>query len=178
MGRSLKLVMIVGAAGSGKSTLARLLGERTGLPVFHMDHIHWQSGWIERSAAEKDRLTREVHAREAWIFEGGNSRTYPERMARADTLIWLDFPFRLRIWRIIRRTIRGYGQTRPDLPDGCPERLGKGTLEFFAYNWRTRSSTRVRHQTLLADAPPHVAVHHLKSLRDVRHFLATLPDRL
>ncbi len=41
-------VMIVGGPGSGKSTLARRLGANTGLPVFHMDHTHWQPGWIER----------------------------------------------------------------------------------------------------------------------------------
>ena len=33
-------VMIVGQPGSGKSTLARRLGERTGLPVVHIDTIH------------------------------------------------------------------------------------------------------------------------------------------
>lgn len=34
-------VMIVGQPGSGKSTLARKLGEHTGLPVVHIDTIHW-----------------------------------------------------------------------------------------------------------------------------------------
>jgi adenylate kinase family enzyme len=101
----MKRVMIVGGPGSGKSTLARLLGERTGLPVVHIDHIHWQAGWIERDKEDKDRLTREVHARDAWIFEGGHSRTYDDRMARADTLIWLDMPVWLRLWRVLRRTV-------------------------------------------------------------------------
>ncbi|MDF9757302.1 Mg-chelatase subunit ChlI [Pseudomonas hunanensis] len=64
-------VMIVGQPGSGKSTLARKLGEQTGLPVVHIDTIHWQPGWVERSPDEKTRLCREVEARERWIFEGG-----------------------------------------------------------------------------------------------------------
>ena len=85
-------VLIIGCSGSGKSTLARMLSERTGLPLVHLDQHYWQPGWVERSRTEKDRLTREVHARERWIFEGGHSRTWPERMARADTLIWLDVP--------------------------------------------------------------------------------------
>lgn len=36
----MKRVMIVGQPGAGKSTLARQLGERTGLPVVHIDTIH------------------------------------------------------------------------------------------------------------------------------------------
>ena len=44
----MRRVMVIGAPGSGKSTLARALGERTGLPVFHMDHIHHLPGWAER----------------------------------------------------------------------------------------------------------------------------------
>jgi adenylate kinase family enzyme len=53
-------VMIVGQPGSGKSTLARKLGQRTGLPVIHIDTIHRQPGWVERSWDEKTRLCHEV----------------------------------------------------------------------------------------------------------------------
>ncbi|WP_349775075.1 AAA family ATPase [Frigidibacter sp. SD6-1] len=49
-------IMIIGQPGAGKSTLAAALGQRTGLPVIHIDHIHWQPGWIERSSDEKTRL--------------------------------------------------------------------------------------------------------------------------
>lgn len=53
-------VMIVGQPGSGKSRLAQALGARTGLPVVHIDTIHWQPGWVERSFNEKTRLCHEV----------------------------------------------------------------------------------------------------------------------
>ncbi len=66
----MKRVMIIGQPGSGKSTLARQLGAVTGLPVVHIDHIHWKSGWVERDRVEKAELCREVHAGEEWIFEG------------------------------------------------------------------------------------------------------------
>ena len=37
-------VMIIGCGGAGKSTLARKLGEKTGLPVVHLDQIWWAPG--------------------------------------------------------------------------------------------------------------------------------------
>ena len=102
----MKRVMIIGQPGSGKSTLARFLGERTGLPVVHIDKIHWKPGWNEREKEEKTALCQAVHARDRWIFEGGHSVTWEERRARCDTLIWLDFPLWLRVWRVVWRTLR------------------------------------------------------------------------
>ena len=162
--------MIVGGPGSGKSTLAVKLGRLTALPVRHMDMIHWQTGWIERTKDAKDRLTREVHAEDAWLFEGGHSRTYDERAARADTLIWLDLPLPLRLWRVWRRWRTWRGRTRPDLPDGCPEQL---SLEFLRWILTSRRRTRRRLAGLIAKHP-HLAVHHLRSLGEVRRFLASV----
>ncbi len=165
-------VMIVGGPGSGKSTLARALGAMTGLPVFHMDHIHWQSGWVERPKDEKDRLTEAVHALDRWIFEGGHSRTYPGRIARADTLIWLDMPVTLRFRRVLWRSLRWRGQTRPDLPDGCIERFGPETLEFWRFIWRTRTSARQRILTITQDPPAHLTIIHLRRPAEVGAFLS------
>ena len=83
-------VMIIGQPGAGKSTLARKIGLITHLPVYHIDHMHYRSGWVERSGAEKDALCAEVQAKDRWVFEGGRSSTWQKRLARADTLIWLD----------------------------------------------------------------------------------------
>lgn len=58
----MKRIMIVGGPGSGKSTLARCLGSQTGLPVQHMDHIHWQSGWVERTTEAKVIMIQDVEA--------------------------------------------------------------------------------------------------------------------
>lgn len=168
---AMRRVMVVGGPGSGKTTFAGELGAATGLPVVHMDRIHWLPGWIERSRDEKDRLASEVHARPAWIFEGGHSRTYPERLARADTMIWLDVPVALRLLRVLRRAARWYGTTRPDLPENCPERFDLG---FLAFILRSRRRSRARLAAIAADPPPHLAVYHLRGVRDTRRFLASL----
>ncbi|MEM1363011.1 MAG: isopentenyl transferase family protein [Pseudomonadota bacterium] len=169
----MKRVMVVGAPGSGKSTLAIALGRKTGLPVYHMDRIHWQPGWQSRDVTEKDHLTHEVHQKEAWIFEGGHSRTYPERLARADTLVWLDLPVTLRYWRVGKRWWMYRGGTRPDLPENCPERLDG---EFLRYIWTSRRRTRQRHLDILKN-PGDLKIHHLQTRSAVRRFLSAVPTQ-
>lgn len=166
-------VMIVGQPGSGKSTLAQALGKLTWLPVVHIDTIHWQPGWVERSPAEKTRLCLSVEAGDQWIFEGGHSTTWGNRVARADLLIWVDRSTALRFWRVLVRAVRHRGRTRPDLPEDCPEQLGK-LPEFFRFIWATRKVSRDKMQQLLATAPPACRVVRLRSNRQTRLFLATV----
>ncbi len=167
----MRRVMIIGQPGSGKSTLARELGRITFLPVYHIDEILWKPGWEVRPAPEKDRMCAEVHAKGSWIFEGGWSVTWSERLARADTLIWLDLPLPQRAWRIFWRTVRYTGRSRPDLPKGCPERFD---LEFTQWVWRTRRTGRASMQRLFERAPAEKDRHHLRSGREVRHYLRDL----
>ncbi len=164
--------MVIGQPGSGKSTLARRLSAVTGLPVVHVDHIHWQDGWIERPREEKTRLCHEVEAGEDWIFEGGHSATWDNRMARADLVIWLDLPVGLRFWRVLKRSVIWQGRARPDLPPGCPERFGPETLPFWRYIWRTRASGRRNIARLRDRAPEGKRWVHLQSRAEVANFLS------
>lgn len=157
----MKRVMIVGGPGSGKSTLAIELSKRSGLTVYHMDHIHYESGWIERSQEQKDRLSNEIHMLDSWIFEGGHSRTYAQRVQRADTFIWLDFPVWLRIFRVLRRSVQYYGRSRPDLPEGCPEQFNFQTFEFLRFIWRTRKASKLLE--IYNNPPAHLRAYRIDS---------------
>ena len=168
----MKRIMIIGQPGSGKSRLAQALGERTGLPVVHIDKIHWQAGWVERSKEEKTRLCHEVEQQDRWIFEGGYSPTWPNRLARADIVIWLDRPVGIRLWRVLRRAFIGLGHTRPDMADDCPERL-RSLPEFIHFIWTTRNSSRAKMAKLIAMAPSRCEVVRLQSDEEVARFLAT-----
>nr|WP_255670625.1 AAA family ATPase [Cognatishimia sp. F0-27] len=163
--------MIVGQPGSGKSTLAREIGARTGLPVVHVDHIHHLPGWGARPRDEKIAMALDVQAQPEWVFEGGLSATWEDRFARADTIIFLDFPLWLRGWRVIKRTLRYYGKTRPDMAEDCPERFN---WEFTRWIWDTRHSGREGPLRLIADPVPGKRRFHLTSRADVRRFLAGL----
>ena len=164
--------MIVGGAGSGKSTLARWLGARTGLPVHHMDLIHWKENWVERDKAEKLPLATAVENSESWIFEGGFSTRFDHRASRADTLIWLDLPVGLRLWRVTKRRVQHWGRARPDMPEGCVEGLNRETLPFYRFIWRTRRTGRDRIARLIADHAGSLEVHHLRSRAEIAAFMA------
>ncbi|MEM7296599.1 MAG: AAA family ATPase [Pseudomonadota bacterium] len=166
-------VMIIGSPGSGKSTLARKMGEITFLPVVYIDQIHWQSGWVERSREEKARLCHEVHMRERWIFEGGHSTTWDERLARADTLIWLDFNVWRRLARVTWRSLRYWGQTRPDMAEGCPERL---SAEFFGFIWRTRNTARARQRRYFENCPPEKDKYRFTTVSEIDAYLRDLRE--
>ncbi len=76
----MKRVMITGGPGSGKSTLAIKLADKSGLPLYHMDHIHYRPGWDPRSNEEKDILTHEIHMKDQRRqhpspFSGSTSRS-------------------------------------------------------------------------------------------------------
>lgn len=145
-------VMIFGGSGSGKSTLARALGQATGLPVVHMDHIYWQEGWVQRPADEVQRLALAAAEGPRWIIEGNHSRSMERRAERADLLIWLDPPRWLRVWRVLRRVAVYRGRTRPDMAPGCPERFDWPFLRDWVipYDRNAPDSPRARALAFLA----------------------------
>lgn len=167
-------VMIVGAPGSGKSTLARMLGDRTGLPVHHMDRLHHLPGWEPRPHDEKVAMGIEIENGSHWIFEGGMSATYDHRAERADTLIWLDLPVALRLWRVVHRMWRYYGQTRPDLTEGCEERISWETVDFLIWIVQTRKGARRKIRKVIADHGQDLTVYHLSRPWEVDAFVAKI----
>lgn len=167
--------MIVGQPGSGKSWLAGRLAARLGLPLYHMDHITWQPGWVERPEAEKTALCLGIEAGEAWVFEGNYSPTLPNRVARADLVIWLDFGLGLRLWRITRRKLAGLGRVQADMAPGCPEGFGRQAWDFYRYVWATRRSGRARLAEVGRLAGPKLC--HLTGRGAVAKFLDALPGR-
>jgi len=136
---TMKRIAIIGPGRAGKSTLARQLGDRLGLPVIHLDAHYWHEGWTETPKDVWEQAVRELTRREAWILDGNYGGTMDIRLAAADTIIFLDLPPLLCLWRVGTRQIRYRGRTRPDMGPGCPERL---TSFFLKYIWNYRRDRR------------------------------------
>jgi len=165
--------MIIGSSGSGKSTLARELGKITKLPVVHIDKMYWEPGWVLRPSEETHALVSAAVEADQWIFDGNNSSSFECRISRADTLIFLDFPAYLCVYRVIARVIKyKMGEIRPDMTDGCPERFDWEFVKFlkWIYDYKKRGGWQ-NAMDLYASAPPQVSRFHLKNRKSVKEFL-------
>ncbi|MDD4050498.1 MAG: hypothetical protein PHR28_01185 [candidate division Zixibacteria bacterium] len=132
-------ILVIGHAGAGKSTLAAKLGSILKLPVIHLDQHFWKPGWVETEQGAWREKVHQLVSGEKWIIDGNYDRTLDIRLPRADAVIFLDFPTRICMWRIMKRIISGYGKTRLDLAPGCPEKID---LEFLRWAWRFRRDVR------------------------------------
>jgi adenylate kinase family enzyme len=166
----MKRVIIIGCGGAGKSTLARKMGEKTGLPVVHLDKLFWKPGWVERTPEEFDPLMEAELAKETWIMDGNFNRTMPQRVQRCDTIIYLDFSRMACLWGVLKRVLTTYGTVRPDMGEGCPERID---FEFLKWVWNYNKNKRERNYRLLNEAT-HAETIVLKNRRMVKRFLKIL----
>lgn len=141
-------VLVIGSPGAGKSTFAHALAERTGLPLYHMDRLHWLANWQERDRTAALAEVKEVLAQHRWIIDGNYGSTLPLRIERADMVVWLDYPTALCLWRALKRWWQYRGRTRPDMTADCPERL---SLEFLFYIARFRAGWHHRNGQILRE---------------------------
>jgi len=163
-------VIIIGCGGSGKSTLSRALSEKTKLPVVHLDKLFWREGWINIPREEFNILLREELKKDKWIIDGNYDRTLEERLKCCDTVIYLDYPRRTCLFGVIKRFITNYGKTRPDMTDGCPEKID---LEFLKWIWDFNKEHRDNFYRILKEEKDK-QIYIFKNRKECNEFLRNL----
>ena len=164
-------VMIIGCSGSGKSTLACALGEKTGLPVVHLDQIWWSPGngqHLERP--EFDRLLALETEKPRWILDGNFHRTLETRLEQCDTVIYLDFGRLACLKGWLGRVVKNWGHARADMAEGCNERFDP---EMFGYIWNFNNVRRPGYYRLLKSRRDKQVII-LKNRREVKKYLENL----
>jgi hypothetical protein len=120
----MRRVLIVGCPGAGKSTLAKELADITKLPVIHLDRHYWLAGWRRPDNESWQKTVEKLVSQPIWIMDGNYSGTLKQRLASADTLIHLDYPTLLCLWRVVRRTAVGWRKNRSNqFAPGCRNAL-------------------------------------------------------
>jgi adenylate kinase family enzyme len=165
----MRRVLVIGSGGAGKSTFARRLGERAGLPVIHLDRHFWHPGWVETPKDEWRRRVEELCAGESWVMDGNYSGTLEVRLAACDTVIFLDLPRAVCLWRVLKRVLTYREGSRHDMAEGCHERVD---LKFLYWVWTYPKRRRARILALLNDVNGQKQVVRLRSSDEVERFLA------
>lgn len=135
-------IAIIGYSGSGKSTLARTLAEHYNIPVLHFDRVQFRPNWEIRPQASKEIMTKtflDVH--NSWVIDGNYSKlSYCRRMEEADVIIMLLFNKWNCLYRVTRRYLKYKNTTRPDMGEGCNEKLDWEFVKWILRDGRTKES--------------------------------------
>lgn len=165
-------IVVVGSPGSGKTDLSLRLGKKLGLPVVHLDVLYWKPGWRPSEPAEfRQRLAEAVAGRD-WIIDGSFAElAFDLTLGSANMMVAIDRPRTLCQRRILWRSAFQRGGTRPDLPEGCPEKFDFALMrEAWRYNFERRPAIEAERLKHGAGVP----VVRLRSDRDIEGFLRTV----
>jgi adenylate kinase family enzyme len=174
----MRKVAVFGNAGGGKSRLARQLAETTGLPLHCLDKVEFRDGEYRREEPSGGKLPADeyaaVHAgilrHDRWVIDGfGTFALTWERIAAADTLVYIDLPLLLHYAWVTKRLVTGLFRTPAGWPVGTP--VWASSLASYRNVWRCHRLLTPRYRPLVAAARASKRVYHLKSESEIAAFL-------
>jgi len=168
-------VAVIGVTGAGKTTFAAALAAKLAAPHIELDALHWEPNW---TMAELDvfraRVARAVDG-QRWVADGNYSKVRDLVWDRADTVVWLDYPFALTFLRLLRRTLRRVG-TGQELWNGNRERFREQFLSRESlFVWVIKTYPRYRASfpaELASDRYQHLQVARLRTPGAAERWLA------
>lgn len=164
----MKKIVLIGSGGSGKSTLARRLGEKLNINIYHLDTLFWKPNWVGVPKDEQIKVQNNLVKKENWIIDGNYGGTMDIRLNTADTIIFLDIPRTICVYRAFKRMLKYRNKTRPDMGEGCEERF---SFEFFKWIWEYPKTKRPKIIDRLEKLSKEKKVIILKSSKEVEKFI-------
>ena len=181
-------VHVLGNSASGKSTLAKRLALALDADFVELDALNWLPDWVGLNETNPDELERrfeDATCGDTWVVAGSYTR-FSERTfwPRLDTVIFLDLPVPLLVWRALRRSWRR-ARTRELLWGTNVERFWPhlafwNRRDSLVY-WIVTNQRRRRKAMLAAMADPrwpHIRFIWLTSAHEVETFAATVEAAL
>lgn len=164
-------IIVIGTTGSGKTTFAKALSRRLGVPHGEQDAWNHEAGWQmaspERFRARVDAFT----SGPAWVMDGNYSKARDIGWARADTLVWLDYPLPVVMWRAVSRSLRRV-MTREELWNGNRESWRNLLSPEAPIRWAWTTHRRRRQETPgLAAQYPNLKLVRLRSPEEAQTWL-------
>ncbi|WOD38963.1 hypothetical protein [Nodosilinea sp. E11] len=170
----MRRIAIVGTTGSGKTTLARQVAQRCLLPHVELDALQWEPYWTPAEPQVFRDRVRLALSGDRWVVDGNYSAVRDIVWGRADTVVFLDYPFRLVMGRLLQRTWQR-SLHQEELWNGNRETFRQS---FFSRNsilvWllRTYYKNRRQYPTLLQQPEyAHLSTVHLRSPKAAEKWL-------
>ncbi|EPG1245734.1 AAA family ATPase [Listeria monocytogenes] len=137
-------VLIIGPNGAGKSTFATELGQHYDFEVCHLDKLFWQENWNAVAKADfEDKVDNIMSSKKKYIIDGDYFFNLDKRLEHADLVIWIKIPLFLCVANIIKRRFKYMTNVRPDVTEGCDEKLNLSFLLYaLKYNKRSGKQTK------------------------------------
>jgi adenylate kinase family enzyme len=163
-------IVIIGSPGAGKTTLAKELHSMLKIKVFHLDRLFWQRGWKGKTRDTRIGIMDNLVLEKGWIIEGTYLSSSEPRLYTADTIIFLDIPPLLCLWRIIKRHRKYHGRSLRDIPEGCTDKLTLlRMLKVLAFPFRGRRTLKQKLRNYKSKQ-----IIWLRSGKEIKDFLAQL----
>jgi len=167
-------IAIAGVTGAGKSTLARRIAQMLRLPYTELDSLYHGPGWQPLPSFEVD--VQALTDARAWVVEWQYPAARPVIAERADTLIWLDLPSRVTLFRVVRRTVRRRIRHERLWNDNVEPPLMRAFVDrdhILRWALRTQRKLASRVPATIADHP-HLRVVRLRTQREIDQWMSAL----
>ena len=148
--------------------MARQLGEKLKINVYHLDALFWKPNWVGVPKDEQIKVQNDLVKKEDWIIDGNYGGTMDIRLNAADTIIFLDIPRTICVYRAFKRMLQYRNKTRPDMGEGCEERF---SFEFFKWIWEYPKTKRPKILDRLKQLSKEKEVIILKSPKEVENYI-------
>jgi adenylate kinase family enzyme len=136
-------ILVYGVTGSGKSTLASDIAQRTGLPLYLVDELTWEPGWVSVPDTEQRRRIQTICSGECWILDTAYAKWIDAPMSRVELIVALDYPRWVSLARLVRRSLTR-AMTRRSVCNGNVESFRKLLSSDSIILWHFRSFRRKR----------------------------------
>jgi adenylate kinase family enzyme len=140
----MKKVSVIGCPGAGKTEFSRQLAKATNLPLTHLDFIYHDNHYDYTTNRDswRKRVTKLV-IQKSWIIDGNYKSTFDIRLPASNTIILLDYPTYICLWRAMKRRVQYRASVRKDMPSNWKEKLD-GNFFWFIVRFRARNAKRMR----------------------------------
>ncbi len=170
-------ILILGRTGSGKTTLARELAQALDVPHVELDSLFFGPNFTTVPLDVLRERTSAAIAGERWVTDGNKRAVRDLVWPQADTIVWLDYPITVSLWRLGKRALRRTSVLKAEAAEagekgGLAKKLlsgAKGVLTAL----RSHMGQRREYPILFAQPENrHLAVVRLRSPRAAQRWLA------